>query len=120
MKRDWEVIRAILIGMEDLGDTNSSLSPGDVGGFDSDTVAYHMRILSEAGLIQAEVIDYVDGEIHCRATRLTWEGHQFLDNMRDQQTWNRVKRTIREKGLEISFEAIKIAGTAVVQRMLGS
>jgi repressor of nif and glnA expression len=118
MKRDWEVIRAILLALEALGDTNSVVSAGDIKGYDAETVNYHMRMLIEKGLIEGECSEPLGGGLYCLPERLTWEGHEFLDNMRDQAMWNRVKSTIREKGIGLSFEAIKLAGKLVVQRML--
>ena len=39
MQRNWEVVRKILMQLEQLGDTQSQLMPEDVNGFDSDTVS---------------------------------------------------------------------------------
>ena len=118
MKRDWELIRKILVELETLGDTKSYLFPDAVKPYDTQIVSYHIRILGEAGLIQVnhprglEVDEWV-----FIAERLTWQGHDLLDNIREQNMWNKVRRIIREKGIEISVEAIKLAAHMIVQQV---
>ena len=117
MKRDWELVRQILLQLEALGDTRSILRHDGITGYDADNVGYHMRLLKEAGLIEAECITGLGGRSACMASGLTWHGHELLDHMREQGMWNNVRRVIREKGLEVSIEAIKLAGHLVVQRL---
>jgi repressor of nif and glnA expression len=119
MKRDWEIIRRILIQLEDLGDTRSTLMPEDVAGYDAEAVSYHMKLMQEAGLIEGRCVDAMQG-LRCWATRLTWAGHEFLDRVRDQQLWNRVKSTVREKGLELSFDVIKVAANMIIGAVFGA
>jgi len=116
MKRDWEVIRQILLRLEALGDADSILCAGEIPGFDEQRVTYNMVILKEAGLIEADAAYGEDG--FGVATRMTWNGHELLDHMRDQGTWNSVKKLIREKGLDVSVEAIKLGGNLLIQRVL--
>jgi uncharacterized protein DUF2513 len=52
MKRDWDCIRAILIALDDKGDTTSGLRPDQIENFDQDAVSYNMRLLKGAGLIE--------------------------------------------------------------------
>ena len=117
MERNWEIVRKILIQLEQLGDTRSSLDPDQVTGFDPETVIYHMKIMDEAGLIEARCTRSTSG-LYCFAVRLTWAGHEFLDGIRDQQLWNRVKATVREKGLSLSFDVIKTAANALIAKIL--
>ena len=114
MKRDWEVVRQILLRLEALGDASSVLCAGEIPGFDEQNVTYHMAILKDAGMIEADVV--YGGEGFGMATRMTWDGHELLDHMRDQGTWNHVKRLIREKGLDVSIEAIRLAGKLLIER----
>lgn len=54
------------------------------------------------------VSEPLGGGVYCLPERLRREGHQLLDTMRDNTFWSRVKATIREKGLELSFDTIKL------------
>lgn len=118
MKRDWECVRQILLQLEALGDATSVLRDDQVRGFDVQNVTYHMQLLSEAGLIEADCMGGMGGSSSAMASRLTWEGCNLLADIKDQGMWNNIRKTIREKGLEVSIEAIKLAGKLVVQRML--
>ncbi|AZS50380.1 DUF2513 domain-containing protein [Entomomonas moraniae] len=112
MKRDWDLIREILIAVEDLPDTTSRLNANAITEYDAETVSYHMSILNEAGLIVAQCSK--TKPILCFANSLTWEGHEFLDKIRQQSAWNKIKTIVRDKGLDLSYEALKIALGAVI------
>jgi hypothetical protein len=49
-----------------------------------DKVAYHLKLLLDAG--------YIDGSSGGMILRgLTWDGHEFLDNVRSDTIWAKVK-----------------------------
>jgi hypothetical protein len=37
-------------------------------------------------------------------SRLTWEGHEFLDAARDEKRWKKAMSTVKEKGGTITIE----------------
>ena len=45
MERNWELVRKILVQLEQSGDTKSPLMPDAVPGYDRETVSYHMKIM---------------------------------------------------------------------------
>ena len=45
---------------------------------------------------------------------MTWEGNDFLDKIRDNSQWKKVKDTITQKGLPFVIETIKTISTALV------
>ena len=46
---------------------------------------------------------------------LTWEGHNFLDSIRKDSTWSKVKGAVKERGLEQTFDSIKAAAAVLIQ-----
>lgn len=48
------------------------------------------------------------------AGRLTWEGHEFLDKIREDTIWNKTKDTIVDKGLPFAFDIVKSASTEII------
>jgi hypothetical protein len=38
---------------------------------------------------------------------LTWDGHEFLDAIRNDTVWNKTKRVIADKGGSIPFDVLK-------------
>ncbi|MBF0340220.1 MAG: DUF2513 domain-containing protein [Magnetococcales bacterium] len=118
MQRNWECVRAILFGVEQLGDTCSILQAHDVSGFDAATVSYHMQLLIDAGLVRGTCSHYINAPMACMVTSLTWEGHEFLDRTRSSGAWNKVKTVAREKGVALSFDVIKTIAQHMVTALL--
>ncbi|HDR1123176.1 DUF2513 domain-containing protein [Pasteurella multocida] len=116
MKRDWELIRKILVKLEQKVDS-SPLDSDSFKGFSGEQVAYHYTILAEAGLIKIEDYSTMGGG-DCAAVNLTWQGHEFLDKIRSDTAWNKIKEVLMKKGVDLSFEAIKVAGTSIIASLL--
>lgn len=117
MKRNWDLVRKILIKLEEQADAQGLLTSDAFVGFDTETVAYHFKMLQQAGMIEAietggvMAFDYA-------AQSLTWVGHEFLDKIRKETVWNSIKKTIKEKGLDLSVDAIKLAGAKLIEQVL--
>jgi hypothetical protein len=118
MKLDWDCIRAILIALEEKGDTASALRPNEIDGFDQDTVSYTMRRLIEAGLINGNCIQPTDSSVRCFAFEMTFEGHELLEKMRSSTLWNKIKSAARERAIPLSFDAIKLLGMHILKSLI--
>lgn len=118
MKRDWDLIRKVLLQVEALGNTQSHVEDGDIDGVDAENVSYHIHLLIEAGLVQGDCRQGLDGPLRCFASSLTWEGHEFLDKIRTTGMWNKIKTVAREKGLPLTIDAIKSIATYAVTSIL--
>ncbi len=117
MKRDMELIRALLLKMESLGPAEKL--PTDLPGYDRNAVWYHTTLLVEAGLLHLELTARdrfmtVPG----RPDRLTWEGHEFLDNARNEKAWKQVTGKAKAAGATLSLEVLKALLSAAVRSML--
>lgn len=114
MKRDMELIRKILFKIEDTVD-NVGKTNLQIEGYTKDQVAYHCSILYEGGYIHACKIQYVSNEIYSFSVgRLTWEGHEFLDKIREDTIWIKTKDTIAKKGLPFVFDIVKSVSTEII------
>lgn len=112
MKRDWELVREILMKIESLGTIKDVVRPKDFENYDEETVSYHIYLLEQAGLIEAIVKKHHNTGIFALASNLTWSGHEFLDAIRDESVWNKIKSIAKEKGIDMPFEIVK--ATAIV------
>lgn len=113
-----DLVRRILIELD--GSKNpldaSALADGE---HTRDEVAYHIRIMAEAGLIRAKVLAADDDPNYfARADELTWDGHDFLDNVRSDKVWSKVKLSIAKSVGHAGFEAYKIAAAQAVSQLL--
>lgn len=117
MKRNWDLIRSILLKLESQAEARGSLSPDGFTGFDSEAVSYHFKLLQSAGLIEA--IDYSSlNELSLVARSLTWQGHELLDKIRNDTVWNSLKTTIKSKSLDLSLDTIKQVAQTIISQML--
>jgi hypothetical protein len=114
MRRDWDLVRRILINLEEA---SVPLHADAIEGFDPALVSYHYRILGESGLIEAYCCES-DGANACTATRLTWDGHDLLDVIRDESRWEIFRLWAVEHGILLSLHIIKTWSYRAVEKML--
>lgn len=117
MQRNWDTIRKILMAVEALPTEDSEFNSHELAGVDADATAYHMRLLLEAQLMVGSCRDAL-GPPFCRASRLTWEGHEFLDKIKNESIWQQVKATARAKGVDLSFTVIKDLARALIASVI--
>ena len=121
MTRDMDLIRDLLLGIdaEPLLDGNHWVTPGQqhklgvIGKYSEDEVAYHLVLLIEAGLVVGNTT--MDMPI---VSRLTWEGHELVNNIRDTGIWARTKHRVKDLptvGIGVLVEVAK----AEIKRHLG-
>lgn len=107
MKRDMELVRKILFNLEDDEET-FRWKPIIIDGFEVNTIAHHLKIMDEANLIEAkQTVSTKDRHIWM-AKDLTWNGHEFLDSIRNDKVWNKTKKAIKSKGFELGNVPIDI------------
>jgi len=102
MKRDMDLARAILIEIEEDPHLDRSklisasmIDPDEIKGapgHSKEEVAYHLALLIEAGLVEGKV----GLEQFPLISGLTWNGHEFLDNIRDSGIWGKTKARIKD------------------------
>lgn len=109
MKRDMDLIRAILIAIED--DESTAPKRFSLEDVPQDKVDYHVNLLVEAGLVRAPVTTIHFGAPYPES--LTWAGHEFLDAARNDTLWEKAKKLTLEKTGALGFEVLKEALIAV-------
>ena len=114
MKRDMDLVRLILLEIEDKY-RSTAIYDLAIDGYDTEMVAYHCKILYEAGLISDYKAQYADNEIYVFGVgSLTWDGNDFLEKIRDDSQWKKVKETIIKKGLPLVVDTIKSVANALI------
>lgn len=117
MKRDMELVRKILFKIEE-DYISTAIINLQIEGCDMETIAYHCDILSEAGLISSYNPRYSsDGIYFFTVGHLTWDGHDLLDKIRSETIWNKVKTTIKRKGLPMILDTIKSIASTIISAM---
>ena len=113
MKRDMDLVRLVLLNAE-------GEEPVDLSDFDQITVGYHCHLVMQAGL--AEGVDMSVNEIQepqARLLTLTWNGHDFLDAVRNETIWKRLKGTVKDKGGSLPFSVIQSLAIEIAKNVAG-
>ncbi len=122
MKRDMELVRDILTRVE--LQNGPIRAPVEIEGYTQEVIDYHIILLAEAGLLKATWRKAMDGsKIIVNVSRLTWDGHEFLDAARNESAWNAAKEVAKEKGVQLPFKIFhslleKIVETTVMSGTL--
>ncbi len=93
MKRDPELLRALLIEMEG--------SPSDIIVVTMDRGAedwHHFQLLCDEGLVE---------QTSQAAFRLTSAGHDFLDAIRDESRWQQIMGRVKQAGGDWTLDILK-------------
>lgn len=121
MTRNWEIIREILLRLESTNTPNANVNANSFDESPEQEVAYNMRLLSEAGYIEARIMSSSsgDGKINAAlALRLTNAGHDLLDTIRNESVWNKVKEKFTSNGLDMTFDLVVNVGKKIIEAML--
>lgn len=90
-------------------------------GVDAHDFAFHVELMAEAGLLEADVKHFLSGEpAAVLVRRLTWAGCEFLDSVRDPSLWERAKQSVIKPTASFSFELLKTWLKAELQQSLPS
>lgn len=125
MKRDWDLVRNILINVEEDNAIFDGLdNPADSREMKKKQdyiLLGHLELLTNNGYIEgAEVIRSVSGfaGYSVGSPRLSMAGHDLLDTMRSPSIWESIKSTAKKKGVELSFDAIKVLSVAALNHLM--
>ena len=126
MKRDMELVRTLLLRVEELpmraGDAVGLDWEDDffeVPGYERDTAIRHFELLMEAGFIAAP---NKQGMTQFLITGLTWHGHEFLDSVRNPEVWTRTKASMKKVGgvgFDLAIQLAKAEGKRLITEHLG-
>ncbi|OGI67077.1 MAG: hypothetical protein A2W18_06655 [Candidatus Muproteobacteria bacterium RBG_16_60_9] len=106
MKRDLELIRKILLTIED---SPSGWAPDlKIEGHSDSQVGYHAYLLIDAGLAKgSDASDSGSESPEGMITSLTWAGHEFAEAARDEARWRKAIGLVAEKGGAITLDVMK-------------
>ncbi|QRN79485.1 MAG: DUF2513 domain-containing protein, partial [Nocardiopsis sp. BM-2018] len=108
MKRDNDLIRALLLEMEAKGDFRFDPIEGTPEE-DIDKRIYHLKLLGDAGYV-APVGKY--------SYRLTNHAHDFIEAMRDEGIWNRTKDAVAKSGGNATLDIIKQIAVGFLKKQI--
>lgn len=111
MKRDMDLVRKILLAIEEQSYDYSQPNPA-VDGYTTEQIEYHLLIMIDAKLIVGFEFP-VGGGPKVFSERMTWQGHDFLEASRDEGRWSKAKGIMTKIG-GVTFEIMKQILTQVM------
>ncbi|MBQ0163090.1 MAG: DUF2513 domain-containing protein [Treponema sp.] len=118
MKRDMELVRELLISIEEHTGEKGWSVPSDMEYL---VVVKHLELMEQANLVNASIVRTKQYSTVMDAS-LTWDGHDYLNAIRNETVWNKVKENVKEKGIqltELSFGMLKEYAVFEGKKILG-
>jgi len=102
MRRDMDLVRELLLRLEAIPIQAGSAAmlslnrpPLVLDGDDVDKIAYNLRLITDARFLN---LTRSQGADTIGILGLTWEGHEFLDTVRDPEIWRKTKEEAKKAG----------------------
>lgn len=95
MKRDMDYVREILLDIEskDKPRLRDLLPSGATDTEHAKLVEHLTMLVDEAGFVTGTSSTILSGRKDWLNLRITWQGHDFLDSVRDPEIWRKAKNT---------------------------
>lgn len=107
MKRDLDLVRAILLAME-AHPSGFAPEPFTVRGYDQEVIGHHIWLMAQGHLVTAtEVTASHDHSPIALPGAITWQGHEFLDAARNERVWRKLKAELKDRGVTLPFALIE-------------
>ena len=125
MKRDMDLIRDLLLKIEDGQRSFDLLTPevAEILGENGDDrlprqqaelLEYHLTLLDSAGLITIQA--KLSGAVW-QIGQITWAGHDFLDTIRDPAIWRATKAGAKQAG-GFSLDLLKALAKGLIKKKI--
>jgi hypothetical protein len=115
--RNFDLIRSFAFQIENApsGEPMHQIAaPEDV---DEAEIGEHLELMIEAGLIAGQVVSL--RPLAFQIERLTWAGHDFVNNARNDTIWKKVMAEAKSKGQSITLTIINGLLTKAAEKYAG-
>lgn len=119
MKRDLDLIRKLILAVEDLP-TGSVLSDIQIDGYSAEQIGYHSYLVVDASLAEGlDVGTSTDTSPNWQIMNLTSAGHDFADSARDEGNWKKATSIVKSKTGGATLDVVKEVLVGVIKGTLG-
>jgi DNA-binding transcriptional ArsR family regulator len=120
MKRDLDLLRDILLEVEDWNDPQPlRFEALAYDGKTQQEIGYHLELLEDAGYIDADISKWNSGA-YARALilRMTMAGHDYLDSVRSPEVWNKTKTALEKVGGGAALDVVKDVASKILAELI--
>lgn len=107
MRHDADFARAIVLLVEDEPAGSTRLQNLEIPGYDQPTIAEHIRLLIEEGLLSGSISSEFSDDVEYYGLRLRPAGHRFAAAARSEEKWRRAMDRVGEGASHTTFEALQ-------------
>lgn len=117
MQRDWDLVRKALLELEQAGEEPLRVEDRQM--------MYTYQILEDGGFVVLKPGPVLGNGrmMFVLAMRLTYDGHDFLNTIREEDSWEKVKNSFSGKMItfsgELLKEAVKVATEIGLKSLMG-
>lgn len=120
MKLNHETVRNLLLFIEEQDTPGVNLEKLNTFSknynYESSEVYYTINRLNEANYINAKIQNYYGG-IDIEIESITWNGHKFLDTIRDNKVWSKTKSIVSGFS-SVSLSLIENVASNVITQLI--
>lgn len=122
MRRNPELVRKLMLAIEQT--SQPLTAQAQIDSYPRDEVAYHMRLIIEAGLAQGSVMEDHSGRNttvprNVVIVRMTNAGHDFIDSVRGDTVWNAVTEKVKTLGGSFTLNVLQQLALRVLMAHAG-
>jgi len=119
MKRNMELVRLILLAMDKH---EHGFAPPDftIAGYDQEVIGHHVWLMAQGDLITAVVTTAMgDPSPVAMPVTITWTGHDFLEAVRNDTVWSKVKTQLKDRGISLPFSLLQDLALKILAAHVG-
>nr|DAR97560.1 MAG TPA: multiple antibiotic resistance protein MarR/DNA family protein, HTH motif.67A [Caudoviricetes sp.] len=124
MRLNPDCMRDVLLVAEDNVPLNGSLSMGNLlsllPSYSKDELTYTCLKLNEGNLLNVLKMNSDNATSVANISDITYEGHQFLENIRNQSTWETVKQKLSLLGSSSVPVIVSVASQLMIEKIKSS
>lgn len=120
MKRDFELVKKILIKLEESNE-DRFIGIMKVEGYEKEEIDYHLQQMLDACLLKGQ-LRWGGNKVVSHGVAMHWNGHEFLDAMRNEKAVEMAEKEAEQKGTRLSelpFEVAKSLLIASTKQLFG-
>jgi hypothetical protein len=118
MKRDFDLVRSLLLYVEQspLGQPIKDLTQED---YETEVISEHVKLLIKEDFLEGKFDQAQSGRTYYVIFGLTWKGHDFIDNAKNETVWKKVMADAEKKGMSLSMSVLNGLLTKAAEKYMG-
>jgi Hypothetical protein (DUF2513) len=119
MKRDLNLVKEILLYIENSEHIRTTIDLQEeppIIGYTLLNIGFHLKLMEAASYIKGDLIE-AEGMEGCimAFVEMTWEGHEFLQILKDKETISKIMSMSKDGITNLSFDLIKSIAKKLIE-----